>query len=444
MTVRELKQKRANLIAQARSIVDEADKAKRAMPPEDETRYSLLMDDAARLKTDIDRREQLETLESEMEATDGASLRSDPDEGNPNGQQRADALEDINPRYRDVLTTMRSQTTDIDERTRSRFEARMGQQYGGAWRGFLRGMQVPQMERRDLQSGLDPSGGYLTPPATFVARLLMAVDNVLYFRQPGWATVFPVLSGDSLGQVSLDADPDDGEWTSEIKTITFDSSMAFGKRELKTNPLRKGIKVSRKMLRMRPDVENMIIERFRVKFGVTLEKAYMTGNGVGQPLGVFTPSAMGISTNRDVSTDNTSTAVTFDGLTNAKYALKPQYWPTAKWLFHRDVTKQIAKIKNSVNGDYIWRESVRAGEPDRLLNLPHFMSEYAPSTMTAGLYVGILGDFSYVHIADSLEMEFQRLIEKYAETAQIGFYAGLETDAMPVLEEAFVRVKLGA
>lgn len=441
MTVRELKQKRAQLIAQARSIVDEADKAQRAMIQEEENRYNTLMDEAARLKGDIDRRERLEQLESELDATDSPALRSNPDDGNPNGPQRSDPFEGIDARYRDVLTSMRGQASDVDERTRARYEARMAQPYGTAWRGFLRGFQVPQVERRDLQSSLDPQGGYLTPPPAFVARMLMAVDNVLFFRQPGWATVFPVLSGDSLGQVSLDADPDDGEWTTEIKNITFDSSMALGKRELKTNPLRKGIKVSRKLLRMRPDVENMIIERFRYKFGVTLEKAYLTGHGAGRPLGVFTASALGISTNRDVATDNTTTAPTFDGLINAKYALKPQYWPTAKWLFHRDVVKVLAKIKDSTN-NYIWRESVRAGEPDRLLNLPTFMSEYAPNTMTTGQYVGILGDFSFYHIADSLEMEFQRLVELYAETNQIGFHAGLETDAMPVLEEAFVRVKL--
>jgi hypothetical protein len=34
------------------------------------------------------------------------------------------------------------------------------------------------------------------------------------------------------------------------------------------------------------------------------------------------------------------------------------------------------------------------------------------------------------------------LVELYAKSSQIGFHAGLETDAMPVLEEAFVRVKL--
>ena len=37
----------------------------------------------------------------------------------------------------------------------------------------------------------------------------------------------------------------------------------------------------------------------------------------------------------------------------------------------------------------------------------------------------------------------QRLAELYAETNQIGIIARAATDAMPVLEEAFVRVKLG-
>jgi hypothetical protein len=36
------------------------------------------------------------------------------------------------------------------------------------------------------------------------------------------------------------------------------------------------------------------------------------------------------------------------------------------------------------------------------------------------------------------------LQELYAETNQIGLIGRLESDAMPVLEEAFVRVKLGS
>jgi len=103
--------------------------------------------------------------------------------------------------------------------------------------------------------------------------------------------------------------------------------------------------------------------------------------------------------------------------------------------------KNITKLKDG-EGQYIWRESVRVGEPDRLLGQPVMMSEYAPNTFTTGLYVGLLGDFSFYWIADSLSMQIQRLVELYAGNNQIGFIGRQETDGMPVLEEAFARVTL--
>ena len=71
------------------------------------------------------------------------------------------------------------------------------------------------------------------------------------------------------------------------------------------------------------------------------------------------------------------------------------------------------------------------------------MSEFTPNTFTSGLSVGMLGDFSQSWIADALSMRMQRLIELYAATNQVGFIGRLEVDGMPVLSEAFVRVKLG-
>ena len=156
---------------------------------------------------------------------------------------------------------------------------------------------------------------------------------------------------------------------------------------------------------------------------------------------MFTASDDGISTSRDVSTGNEDTSVTFDGLKEAKYTLKPNYWPRARWIFHRDAVKQISKLKDG-EGQYIWQPAVVQGDPDRILSFPVDMSEYAPNTFTSALYVGVLGDFSNYWIVDALDMEMQRLVELYAATNQIGFIGRKETDGMPVLEEAFVRVKL--
>jgi HK97 family phage major capsid protein len=190
------------------------------------------------------------------------------------------------------------------------------------------------------------------------------------------------------------------------------------------------------------DMEAFVRGRLAYKFGVAQEKGFMTGTGAQQPLGLFTASANGISTARDVSTGNTTTQITFDGAIEAKFTLKPAYWTRARWIFHRDAIKQLVKLKDG-DGNYIWQlGNVQNGQPDRLLNLPVLMSEYAPNTFTTGLYAGILGDFSFYWIADALDMQFQRLVELYALTNQTALIGRLETDGMPVLEEAFVRVKL--
>jgi HK97 family phage major capsid protein len=158
---------------------------------------------------------------------------------------------------------------------------------------------------------------------------------------------------------------------------------------------------------------------------------------------VFTASANGVSTARDVATDNAATEIAADNLQECKYALKGQYWAKAQWVGHRDWVKRVSKLKNS-EGQYLWQPGLQAGQPDRLLNFPVNMSEFAPNTFTANLYVAVLGDFSNYWIADVLAMEIQRLDELYAATSQTGFKIETHSDGMPVLAEAFVRSKMGA
>ena len=158
---------------------------------------------------------------------------------------------------------------------------------------------------------------------------------------------------------------------------------------------------------------------------------------------VFTAATagFGISTSRDVSTGNTNTAFTTDGLLNALFSLKSQYHKTATWVFHRDAVKLLRKLKDG-EGRYIWNPDIKAGTPDMILGRPYKMSEYAPNTFTSGLYVGIIGDFTKYWIADALDIRVQRLNELYAANNQVGFIGKLESDGMPVLEEAFARVTL--
>ena len=431
--VRDLKLERAKLLKQARELNEKAEGEKRDFTQEEQNQYDTLMNQVNTLGNRVQRAETLGTLEADLEEPENRGHRPEPEEEEDEETQPQPAMRGNSgaaSRYDVVLDQMRTERNP-----------RMTPAYQAAFRSFLQGEQVRGIEKRDLQADSDPQGGFLKSPPQFVAGLLKTVDNILFFRQPGWATVIPLANRDELGGISLAADPDDGEWTTEIGEITYDTAMAFGRRSLKPTTLAKGIKISRKLLRVAPNSEELVSSRLAYKLAVPMEKKYLVGSGAGQPLGVFVASSDGISTNRDEATDNSTTAPTFDGLTNAKYKLKQQYWKTAKWLFHQDVMKVIAKIKDTTN-QYIWRESVRVGEPDTVLGIPDFMSQYAPNTLTTGQYVGILGDFSFYWIADALNMEMQRLVELYSKTRQIGLHAWLETDGMPVLEEAFVRVKL--
>lgn len=406
--------KRANLIAQARGILARGNQDS-GLGAEDTAQYDALFAEAEKIRSNVQR------LEGQVKAEE--ELRELATQGTRSGGT--------------------GETTTFNQGNTSTNDPRTTQEYRSAFAGFLRGGwgALGPNEHRALQSDLNTAGGYLVTPMQFVNDLIKAMDNAVFMRQ--WATRFSVPTAQALGVPTLENDPADATWTAEILTGDEDSTMSFGRRELHPHPLAKRIKVSNKLLRQVPDVETLVRSRLAYKFAITEETAYMTGTGAGQPLGIFVASADGITTARDVATDNAATAPTFNGLINAKFALKGQYWPAAKWVFHRDTVKVVTKITDG-DDNYVWRESVRAGEPDTLLGLPVYMSEYAPNTLTANQYVGVLGDFSHYWIADALDMQVQRLVELYAATNQVGLIGRLESDGMPVLAEAFVRVKLGS
>ena len=78
--------------------------------------------------------------------------------------------------------------------------------------------------------------------------------------------------------------------------------------------------------------------------------------------------------------------------------------------------------------------------PSTLLDFPYVLDENCPVYATSGgTYLCALGDLSYIWVARALNFDIQRLDELYAATNQVGFIVRAEIDAMPVLEDAFVR-----
>ena len=310
-----------------------------------------------------------------------------------------------------------------------------------AFCGALTGDPSLISEYRNLSAGSPTQAGYLVAPMQFVNQIIKGLDDAVFIRQKA-TNKGPINNSQSLGFPYRKTRMSDADWTGELLTGSEDSALDYGLREFKPNKLAKKIKVSKRLLDL-VNADAEVKTEIDYVVGITLEKAYLTGTGIGQPLGIFTVSPAGISAGRDVSDGNTATLIKADNLKNAKYTLKQGYWAKAAWMFHSDAVKQIAKLKDG-NGQYLWQASLIAGQPDRLENFPIMMSEYCPRTFAADQYVGALGDFSQYWVADGKNMEIQVLRELYAETGQIGYLVDYWGDGAPVMEEAFVRVKLGS
>lgn len=290
--------------------------------------------------------------------------------------------------------------------------------------------------------------GAAIAPEQFVAQLERDIVKaaVVYPR----VTKIPVTGAGSLGLPYEAADVSDAEWTSEVpdSEITEDKTWKFGKRSLSPTDLTKLIKISKKLLATSAlPIDTMARERIAEKFTAAYENAIINGKGTdGQPLGLFTASDNGIPASRDVATAAAG-KISADDIINMYMSLRPGYRRNAVWVLNTPVLKDIMKLTDK-NGQYLWHESLRVGEPSTLMGLPVLESEYAPAgsgengAYVKDDYVALLGDLSHYKWAYWKGLDLTVANEKFAGTNQIGFYGHSLADGCPTLPSAFARLKI--
>jgi HK97 family phage major capsid protein len=435
-SLKELYADRAQLIADNRKLLNSAVDGK--LTAEQHQEYEKRDKDVDKLSDEINARLQVDSLK------DRQKRYEDMEREEPRRQTDPKAPSRLSSELLTVDIGRHKVTISPD----SQLAVRNSDAYLAAYDRYLaygeKNLSREQSEQLGLVVAKDDKGGYASPVA-MTSRLIKFVDDNVFMRQ--LATVLPpIMDAVSLGAVSYDSDTGDADWTAEIPAseITEDDGTTFGKRELRPHLLTKLIKASDKFLRVAAGLPggaaNFLAQRMGYKFSITEEKAFLTGTGSQQPLGVFVASDLGISTGRDY-TCASSTDFTADEVIDSLGALKTQYQDRATGLFSRTFIRRL-RLKKDANGQYLWQPGLVAGQPDRVLNRPYVQSEHVPATFTAGLYVGMWGDFSWYWIQDSLGMAVQRLSELFQLKNQTGFLGRKETDGMPVLEEAFSRIKL--
>lgn len=298
-------------------------------------------------------------------------------------------------------------------------------------------------------------GGKAIAPEQFVDELIKDIEK----ECPVYALVkkIPVTGAGSLGLPYEAADASDADWTEEVPAaeIAADSSWKFGKKQLSPTDLTKLIKISKKMLAVSAlPIETLAREKLRSKFSAAFENAILNGtgaaagsqSGANQPLGLFVASSNGVSPARDVECEK-ALSITADDFVNAYMALSPAYRRKAVWVMNTETLKAAMKLKGQ-DGQYIWQESLREGEPSTILGRPVIESEYAPGgsgsngAWAEGDYAAVFGDLSYYQFAywKGVELTLDNLT--FAGKNQVGLYGHTLADGQPTLEKAFSRLKI--
>lgn len=285
-----------------------------------------------------------------------------------------------------------------------------------------------------LSVGEDSEGGF-TVPDEFERKLVEALEGNNIFR--GMATVIRTSSG--TRKIPIAEDTGEASWIDEGEEIP-ESDTTFGQTMLSAYKLGTMIKISNELLNDSAfDLASYIARRFGVRMGNAEERAFITGDGVGKPLGLLDDAGAKIGV-----TAAKTTAISFDEVFQLYYALKAPYRKKAEFLCNEALVLQLMTIKDN-NGNYIWKPGLDIGKPDTLLNRPLKTSAFMPE-VAAGNKVMAFGDYSYYWIADRQNRTFRRLNELYARTDQVGFLTTQRVDGKLILPEAVqvLQMKAGA
>ena len=285
-----------------------------------------------------------------------------------------------------------------------------------------------------LSIGQDTEGGF-TVPDEFERKLVQALEGNNIFRS--MATVIRTSSG--TRKIPIAQDNGEASWIDEGEEIP-ESDTTFSQTMLSAYKLGTMIKISNELLNDSAfDLATYIAQRFGVRMGNAEERAFITGDGVGKPLGLLDDACAQVGV-----TAAAVDKVTFDEIFKLYYSLRAPYRKKAQFLCNESMVLQLMTLKDN-NGNYIWKPGLDIGKPDTLLNRPLRTSSFMPG-LAAGNKAMTFGDYSYYWIADRQNRTFRRLNELYARTDQVGFMTTQRVDGKLILPEAVqcLQMKAGA
>ena len=382
MRVQELIEKRAKVWETAKNFVDTHEDKNGNLSAEDKETYSRMEAEIEELTNSIERQQRAERREQELSKPVNSPITGKPYKDEPQGEVKTGRASD---EYKKAMLTA----------LRSNFR------------------QVSNV----LQEGVDADGGYLVPEE-YDHRLIDVLTEENIMR--GIATKITT-SGEH--KINIAATKPAAAWIEEGEALSFGDA-TFEQKILDAHKLHVAIKITEELLYDNAfGLENYIITEFGKALANAEEDAFLNGDGVGKPTGIFDKTKGG------ESIGTLTAALKSDDILDLIYKLKRPYRKNASFIMNDATLAQIRKLKDN-NGQYLWQPSYQANEPDKILGYNIRTSAFAPTDAIA------FGDYKYYNIGDRGSRSFKQLNELFAGNGMIGYVAKERVDGHLILPEA--------
>lgn len=386
MTTKELREKRAKLIADARALVGEAVNSGNPLSGDDKTKIDTMRREASEIG-------DLLTAQLELEEDDRILARSVVPDSQRSGERK-------------------NESQDARERGVTQFLRR----------GF--GAQELDAEIRE-QSLSGSEGGYTVAPDTSFYGRVMSAMKFYGGIESAPVTVLNTAKGADLPIPTDDDTSNTGALVTEAGSHASGSAIALGQTTLKAYLFSsKIVKVSWQLLNdSEINWEAFLANKFGVRLGRVKNTYLTTGTGSGQPQGAQYASTTGRS-----GATGSSTTCTADDLVRLFHSVDVAYRnpATCRWMMN-DSAALIVELLKDGNGQYIWKQGLAESAPATIKGYPVIINNDMPA-MAASEKSILFGDFSAYFVRNVQGIQVVRLNELYAANGQVGFMAYMRAD----------------
>jgi HK97 family phage major capsid protein len=185
-------------------------------------------------------------------------------------------------------------------------------------------------------------------------------------------------------------------------------------------------------------VEAEITEGATEEFEYNTGIAYVSGNGVGRP--------MGFTTNVDVDdaiypksvTGAGTQLISADDFAKMQVALPTRYWPNSTWCFNSVSLGNILNLK-ATTGNYLWQPGLQAGLPNIIFGRPFVIMETLPNEGN-DVFPLWFGDFRQGYLIVDRQ-GIKLLKDPYTSWPSVNFNWRIRTGGQVVKAEAIKALK---